>query len=94
MPRYMFLARAVKTSETAKARRRRLDKAAAALLGSVETLDAAFGADDLYTICELPTNAAAARFAACLRVDRTSVRTIALPAPPRHLQTHQPSVLA
>jgi uncharacterized protein with GYD domain len=88
MGRYLFAASY--TADGAKgvlgkggsARRTAVEKAAAALGGRMETFDFAFGDDDVYTICELPDNAAAASFALTVSSDpKVSVRTVVLVSP-------------
>jgi uncharacterized protein with GYD domain len=86
MPRYMFITRYAKAGVKERdARRVRAEKSAAFLEGHIETSEGAFGADDCYTICELPDNAAAAHFASTVNVGLNPVRTIALPRPPRRI---------
>lgn len=46
----------------ASARRAVIEKSAAELGGSIEAMYYAFGDDDVYVICELPDNHAAAKF--------------------------------
>jgi uncharacterized protein with GYD domain len=48
----------------------------------LDTFDFAFGGEDVYTISELPDNAAAAAFALTVNADgRTRVRTVVLLTP-------------
>lgn len=88
MGRYLFVARY--NADGAKgvlgkggtARRSAVEKAAEALGGRVETFDFAFGDDDVYTICDLPDNAAAASLALTVNSDpRAHVRTVVLMSP-------------
>lgn len=88
MPRYMFIARydsAGAKGVLAKggtARAGVIEKAAAASGGRMVTFDFAFGDDDVFTICELPDNKAAAALA--LTVNSTGlahVRTVVLITP-------------
>ncbi len=52
----------------------------------MERLASPFGDGMIYTICELPSNRAAASFATVMRAAYdTGVRTVALPKPSRHL---------
>ncbi len=58
----------------------RIQRAAAALNGWVERLAAPFGEGLIYTICQLPSNGAAASLATVMRAAyATEVRTVALP---------------
>ena len=88
MSRYMFIARydsaGVKgvVSKGGTARAAVIEKLAADLGGRMETFDFAFGEDDVYTLCELPDNRAAA--AVALAVNSTGlahVRTVVLMSP-------------
>jgi len=59
-----------------------IEKLAADMGGRMETFDFAFGEDDVYTLCELPDNKAAA--AVALAVNSTGlahVRTVVLLSP-------------
>ena len=75
MPRYLFIA--AYASEGAKgvlskggtARRSAIEKSVTELGGRLETFDFAFGGDDVYTIAELPDNAAAAAMALTVNAD-------------------------
>jgi hypothetical protein len=94
MPRYMFVAGAPAkgskrlTVTAAKARRARIEQAVIDLDGRLETLDGAFGEAELYTICELPTNVAAASFASLMKsCQARPVRVIALPQPRRRVES-------
>ena len=88
MARYLFIARYA--SEGAKgvlaqggsARRTALEKSAADVGGHVETFDFAFGEEDVYTICDLPDNRAAAALAMNVNASgRVNVRTVVLMTP-------------
>ena len=88
MSRYMFIARydsaGVKgvVSKGGTARASVIEKVAADLGGRMETFDFAFGEDDVYTLCELPDNKAAAPLA--MAVNSTGlahVRTVVLMSP-------------
>ena len=88
MPRYLFIA--AYASEGAKgvlskggtARRSAIEKSVTELGGRLETFDFAFGGDDVYTIAELPDNAAAAAMALTVNADgRTRVKTVVLLRP-------------
>ena len=88
MSRYLFIARydsaGVKgvVSKGGTARASVIKKVAADLGGRMETFDFAFGEDDVYTLCELPDNKAAASFA--MAVNSTGlahVRTVVLMSP-------------
>jgi uncharacterized protein with GYD domain len=88
MNRYMFIARydsAGARGVVAKggtARTAAIEKAAADMGGRMESFDFAFGEDDVYTLCELPDNKAAA--AVALAVNSTGlahVRTAVLMTP-------------
>lgn len=88
MPRYLFLAsyatEGVKglVSKGGTARRVAVEKAVSDLGGRVETFDFAFGEDDVYTICELPDNEAAAALALTVNADgRVHVKTVVLLTP-------------
>ncbi len=88
MSRYMFIARYDSAgaqgvlAKGGRARATAIEKATAALGGRMETFDFAFGEDDVYTLCELPDNQAAA--AVALAVNSTGlvhVRTVVLMTP-------------
>ena len=88
MSRYLFIARYDSTgaqgvlAKGGRARATAIEKAAADLGGRMETFDFAFGEDDVYTLCELPDNKAAA--AVALAVNSTGlahVRTVVLISP-------------
>jgi uncharacterized protein with GYD domain len=88
MSRYLFIARydsAGAQGVVAKggtARAAAIEKAVADLGGRLESFDFAFGEDDVYTLCELPDNKAAA--AVALTVNSSGlvhVRTVVLMAP-------------
>jgi uncharacterized protein with GYD domain len=88
VPRYMFIvnyapqgAKAL-MSAGGSARRSTVEKTASSLGGRLETFDFALGADDAYTIMELPDERAAAALA--LTVSSTGmahVRTVVLMTP-------------
>lgn len=86
MCRYLFIA--AYASEGAKgvlskggtARRSAIEKSVTELGGRLDTFDFAFGGDDVYTIAELPDNAAAA--ALTVNADgRAQVKTVVLLTP-------------
>jgi uncharacterized protein with GYD domain len=88
MARYLFIARYDSAgvrgvlSKGGSARAAVIEKAAAAAGGHMVTFDFAFGEDDVYTLCELPDNKAAAGIA--LAVNSTGlvqVRTVVLLSP-------------
>jgi hypothetical protein len=90
LPRYMFIASMpAGRAATAKAetvRREKMQRAALSLDGCVERLASPFGDGMIYTICELPSNRAAASFATVMRAAyNAEVRTVALPKPRRGL---------
>ncbi len=90
LPRYMFIAEAATgrpaSAKAQAARRERILQAAAKLDGRIERLASPFGDGMIYTICELPSNRAAASFATVMRAAYdTGVRTVALPRPRRQL---------
>ena len=91
MPRYMFItgtaaAGASSTAKVEAARCKKIQQAAVKLDGCIERLASPFGDGMIYTICELPSNRAAASFATIMRaVYGTGVRTVALPKPRRHV---------
>jgi hypothetical protein len=90
LPRYMFIAGAATgrplSAKAQAARREKIQQAAAKLDGRIERLASPFGDGMIYTICELPSNRAAASFAIVLRAAyATGVRTVALPGPRRQL---------
>ena len=80
MPRYLIMARygAEGTKGVAtkggSARRSAIEKMVGDLRGRVETFDFAFGAEDVYTIVELPDNTTAA--AVALAVNSTGTTTV------------------
>jgi hypothetical protein len=68
------------------ARRQKIQQTAVALEGRVERLALPFGDGMIYMICRLPSNRAAASFAAVMRAEyATGVRAVALPKPRRHV---------
>lgn len=88
MPRYMYIARYDSAgvqgvlAKGGSARASVIEKAAANAGGRMVTFDFAFGEDDVYTLCELPDNTAAA--AVALAVNSTGlahVRTVVLMTP-------------
>lgn len=91
MPRFMFIAGTAKagpplTAKREADRREKIQQTAIELEGRVERLASPFGDGMIYTICELPSNRAAASFATVMRAAYdTGVRTVALPKPSRHL---------
>ena len=89
-PRYMFIASAATgrpaSAKAEAARREKIQQAVAKLDGRIERLASPFGDGMIYTICELPSNRAAASFATVMRAAYdTGVRTVALPRPRRQL---------
>jgi hypothetical protein len=89
LPRFMFITDTAGPPITAKremARHERIQQTALELQGQVERLASPFGDGMIYTICQLPSNRAAASFATVLRaVYATGVRTVALPKPRRRV---------
>ena len=88
MARYLFIANYASEgikgvrSKGGTARRTAIEKAVADLGGRVDTFDFAFGADDVYTVIELPDTKAAAALALTVNADaRTRVRTVCLLSP-------------
>jgi hypothetical protein len=87
LPRYLFIADTATagprvTAKGEAARREKIEQAAATLDGRVERLAFPFGDGMIYTICELPSNTAAASFATIMRsAYATGIRTVALPKP-------------
>ncbi|MCW2536934.1 MAG: uncharacterized protein JWQ26_2633 [Modestobacter sp.] len=88
MPRYMFIVNYAPQGAKAlmdsggSARRTAVEKTASSLGGKLQTFDFALGADDVYTILELPDERAAAALA--LTVSGTGmahVRTVVLLSP-------------
>src|SRR5438876_12254450 len=88
MPRYLFQAKY--TSEGVKgiqsaggsARRDVIAKTAESVGGSLQTFDFAFGDSDVYTICDLPDNEAAAAVAITANGSgAVSVKTVVLLTP-------------
>jgi hypothetical protein len=68
-------------------RRKKIQQTALALQGQVERLASPFGDGQIYMICRLPSNRAAASFAAVMRTEyATGVRAVALPKPGRHVE--------
>lgn len=101
MPRYLFVTRAADKGSARpdpnadKAQRATIERAASALEGQLEKLAFAFGDDKVYTICQLPTNEAAASFAATIRCTyATHVDTVRLPRPPRYADLLPPPLAA
>ena len=85
MSRYMFIARYDSSgargvvSKGGTARAAAVEQAASQLGGRMETFDFAFGEDDVYTLCELPDNKAAAAFALAVNsAGLAHVRTVVL----------------
>jgi hypothetical protein len=89
LPRYLFIAGTAGPPISAKreaARREKIQQAAVKLDGHVERLASPFGDGMIYTICQLPSNRAAASFATIMRAAyATGIRTVALPKPRRTL---------
>ncbi len=90
LPRYLFIAGTAAgppiTATGEVHRRERIQQAAAELDGSVERLASPFGDGMIYTICQLPSNRAAASFATVMQTAyATGVRTVALPKPRRRI---------
>ncbi len=88
MSRYLFIARYDSTgaqgvlAKGGRARASAIEKAVADLGGRMETFDFAFGKDDVYTLCELPDNQAAAAVALTVNsTGRAHVRTVVLMTP-------------
>jgi uncharacterized protein with GYD domain len=88
MNRYMFIARYASTgaqgvvSKGGRARATAIEKAVADLGGHMETFDFAFGEDDVFTLCELPDNKAAAAIALAVNsAGLAHVRTVVLMSP-------------
>ena len=88
MSRYLFIARYDSAgaqgvlAKGGRARATAIEKATADLGGRMVTFDFAFGEDDVFTLCELPDNKAAA--AVALAVNATGlvhVRTVVLMSP-------------
>ena len=88
MPRYLFMARY--GAEGAKgvatkggsARRSAIERMVGDLGGRVETFDFAFGAEDVYTIVELPDHTAAAAVALAVNSSgAVNLRTVVLLTP-------------
>ncbi len=89
MPRYMVIAsytaegiQGVLKGGGGSARRKAVADAVSGLGGKIESFDFAFGEDDVYVICELPDNVAAASLG--LAVGATGlvrVRTVVLLTP-------------
>jgi hypothetical protein len=79
LPRYLFIASA-DGAPAGSDPCQRIQQAATALNGWVERLASPFGEGMIYTICQLPSNRAAASLATVIRsVYATEVRTVALP---------------
>jgi uncharacterized protein with GYD domain len=88
MPRYLFIASYAPEgakgvlSKGGSARQTAIEKSVADLGGRVETFDFAFGDADVFTICELPDNKAAAALALAVNSSGgTKVKTIVLMTP-------------
>jgi uncharacterized protein with GYD domain len=88
MPRYMFIVNyapeGAKGLMTAggSARRTSIEKTVSAMGGRLETFDFAFGADDAYTVVELPDDRAAAALALTVTSSGlTKVRVVVLLSP-------------
>lgn len=88
MARYLFIARynseGVRgvVANGGSARRAAVQKLAESAGGRMESFDFALGSDDVYTLLELPDNAAAAALAMAVNATgQTSVRTVALLTP-------------
>jgi hypothetical protein len=92
LPRFMFIAAAATPEPPVAAgaeavRREKIQQTAVALEGQVERLALPFGDGMIYMICRLPSNRAAASFAAVMRAEYASgVRAVALPRPRRHVE--------
>jgi len=88
MPRYLFIvnyspdgAKAL-LSAGGSARRTAVEKSVSAMGGRLETFDFAFGADDAYTVIELPDDKTAAALALTVSGSGlTRVRTVVLLSP-------------
>jgi hypothetical protein len=84
LPRFMFIAAGASSAHDgtrAESECHRIQVAAAALNGWVERVASPFGEGMIYTICQLPSNGAAASLATVMRaVYATEVRTVALPS--------------
>lgn len=91
LPRYLFIAGTATpgpaiSAQAEEARCARIQQAALKLDGHVERLASPFGDAMIYTICQLPSNRAAASFATIMRAAyATGVRTVALPKPRRRV---------
>jgi len=88
MPRYLFIANYGPDgakgvlAKGGTARRTAVEKMVADVGGRLETFDFAFGADDVYTIVELPDNRAAAAIGLSVNADgRTRLKTVVLLTP-------------
>ena len=88
MPRYLFIVNYAPAGAKAlmsaggSARRTAIEKTLSGLGGKVETFDFAFGADDAYTIMELPDERAAAALALTVSASGVArVRTVVLLSP-------------
>ena len=88
MARYMYIARYDSTgiqgvlAKGGSARAAVIDKAAADAGGRMVTFDFAFGEDDVFTLCELPDNRAAAAIALAVNsAGLAHVRTVVLMTP-------------
>ena len=88
MPRYMFIVNYAPQGAKAlmdtggSARRTAVEKAASGMGGKLETFDFAFGADDAYTLVELPDERAAAALALTVSGSgSTKVRVVVLLTP-------------
>ncbi len=88
LSRYLFIAGAAAgppiTATGDVDRSARIQQAAVELDGNVERRASPFGDGMIYTICQLPSNRAAASFATVMQAAyATGVRTVALPKPRR-----------
>ncbi len=88
MSRYLFIARYESAgakgilAKGGTVRATVIEQAAADLGGRMETFDFAFGEDDVFTICELPDNKAAAALALAVNsAGLAHVRTVVLMSP-------------
>ena len=88
MSRYMFIARYESAgargimAKGGSIRATVVEQAAAELGGRMETFDFAFGEDDVFTLCELPDNKAAAALALAVNAAGLAhVRTVVLMSP-------------
>jgi uncharacterized protein with GYD domain len=88
MARYMFIARYESSgmqgvlAKGGSARAKVIEDAATAAGGRMASFDFAFGDDDVFTVCELPDNRAAAALAMAVNASGlTHVRTVVLLTP-------------